>query len=354
MKKILLLTMLAISNNTFAQPANDNCSGAVTLTQVASCNPINGTTVNATYSIPSSPCATGSDDDVWYKFVATTATPTIKVVSSSSFNAVVDLRLGACTGTNISCADVTASGGTETINATGLSIDSTYYVRVYSYDAIASSSGAFTICIHDACTITSINQNSSICTGDSIFLSGKYQTTDGTYYDTLPSVNGCDSVIATTLTVNPIPSIPTVSANGAVLTSSSTTGNQWYLNDTIISGATSQNYSVTQNGNYTVNVTDSNGCSAISAPYNFTSVGFTELTSENSFIIIPNPSSGKFLLHTDNLQSSKIKIYNVIGKIIYESENRNSEIDLSKHPKGIYSLEIVIQDKSFNKKLIIQ
>jgi len=40
-----------------------------------------------------------------------------------------------------------------------------------------------------------------ICAGDSILLGGAYQNTSGIYYDTLVSVNGCDSVIETTLDV---------------------------------------------------------------------------------------------------------------------------------------------------------
>jgi len=43
----------------------------------------------------------------------------------------------------------------------------------------------------------------SICDGDSLLLGGTYQITSGTYMDTLASVDGCDSVITTTLTVNP-------------------------------------------------------------------------------------------------------------------------------------------------------
>ncbi|MBN4051336.1 T9SS type A sorting domain-containing protein [bacterium AH-315-M05] len=50
--------------------------------------------------------------------------------------------------------------------------------------------------------------SATICDGDSIFLQNAYQKTTGVYYDTLLSVSGCDSVIiATTLTVNPTYSI---------------------------------------------------------------------------------------------------------------------------------------------------
>ena len=44
--------------------------------------------------------------------------------------------------------------------------------------------------------------NDSICPGDSLFLGGAFQTLAGTYYDTLTSFQGCDSTLATTLTLN--------------------------------------------------------------------------------------------------------------------------------------------------------
>lgn len=46
-------------------------------------------------------------------------------------------------------------------------------------------------------------QTNTICEGDSILLGGSYQTMAGTYNDTLTSVFGCDSILVTTLTVNP-------------------------------------------------------------------------------------------------------------------------------------------------------
>ncbi|MEM9022937.1 MAG: T9SS type A sorting domain-containing protein, partial [Bacteroidota bacterium] len=41
----------------------------------------------------------------------------------------------------------------------------------------------------------------TIIDGDSIFLGGSFQTTTGTYLDTLMAANGCDSVVTTTLDV---------------------------------------------------------------------------------------------------------------------------------------------------------
>ena len=49
--------------------------------------------------------------------------------------------------------------------------------------------------------------NVAICQGDSILLGGAFQTVAGTYYDSLTTSLGCDSVIATALVVNPLSSI---------------------------------------------------------------------------------------------------------------------------------------------------
>ena len=46
----------------------------------------------------------------------------------------------------------------------------------------------------------------SICAGESILLEGVLQTTAGIYRDTLSTVENCDSIIVTTLSVNPVAS----------------------------------------------------------------------------------------------------------------------------------------------------
>jgi gliding motility-associated-like protein len=48
------------------------------------------------------------------------------------------------------------------------------------------------------------NLTAEICQGESILLGGSNQTTAGIYFDTLSTIKGCDSVLRTTLIVNPI------------------------------------------------------------------------------------------------------------------------------------------------------
>ena len=51
--------------------------------------------------------------------------------------------------------------------------------------------------------IFNFTQNTSICDNDSIYLEGAWRNTAGTYYDTLNTVENCDSIITTNLTINP-------------------------------------------------------------------------------------------------------------------------------------------------------
>lgn len=127
-------------------PANDVCGSAIALTSSLTCSNTSGTTTGATQSVAGT-CAGTGDDDVWYSFTAVATSHTVKVTGSSGFDAVVDVRSStSCTGTNISCTDGSGSGGTETANLTGLTVGTTYLVRVYHFTA-GSGSGNFDICV---------------------------------------------------------------------------------------------------------------------------------------------------------------------------------------------------------------
>ena len=135
------------------------------------------------------------------------------------------------------------------------------------------------------CAGGSVTLNSNSTTGNQWYLGGNpiggatnqaYSATAAGNYTVVVTALSCPSAAsaATTVTVNPIPPTPTITAGGArtfcaggnvTLNSSSATGNQWYLNGNPIGGATSQAYSATAAGNYTVVVTALSCPSAASA-----------------------------------------------------------------------------------------
>ncbi len=163
-------------------------------------------------------------------------------------------------------------------------------------------------------------------------------------------------------TVNAIPSTPTITQAGSQLTSSSSTGNQWYLNGNIISGATSQTYHVLQTGNYTVVVT-SNGCnSSASAISNVDVTGINEVNVESSIVsIYPNPNNGQFTLTftTVELMNYNIQLHDANGKLVFENELKNftgsysKEVDVTKNGKGEYFLSITNSKNQKIEKVIV-
>lgn len=145
MKKLFtLIVALYCLQNVHAQ--SDNCSGAITLAVTPTCgSPVNGSTAGFTQNIPG--CVGNADDDGWYKFVATASSHSITVTGSASFDAVLEVFSGTCSSlVSLTCMDNTFSGQSEAVSLTGLTIGSTYYIRVFNYGA-GSGSSAFTICL---------------------------------------------------------------------------------------------------------------------------------------------------------------------------------------------------------------
>jgi hypothetical protein len=144
-------------------PANDDCANATSLSvsPTTSCvTSVSGATDGATQTIGAITCNdfTGNaDDDVWYSFTATSTGHDITVTPGTLTDAVIDLRSGACNGSNIDCADATTGSNAEVINATGLMVGNIYYVRVYSFDN-ATNTGTFDICITTPTPVTGVCQ----------------------------------------------------------------------------------------------------------------------------------------------------------------------------------------------------
>ncbi|HEX2616981.1 MAG TPA: hypothetical protein VHL57_05515, partial [Flavobacteriales bacterium] len=147
---LLLSSALLAVHAQAAPPTNDNCSGAAVITPGVTCVPVSGSVSGATPSLPAITCngATGdASDDVWFRFTATNTTHTIEVTGGTGYDAVVDLRTGGCDGTNVACADETYDGETEVLTASGFTVGTTYYIRVYDYNTGPPASNTLSICI---------------------------------------------------------------------------------------------------------------------------------------------------------------------------------------------------------------
>jgi trimeric autotransporter adhesin len=157
-KTICIFFLLADALFTFAQPANDNCAGAITLTSQMACSNTAGTLAAATNSGIAGGSCGSADDDVWYRFVAQQTNATIRLSNLSTATPSVgrndpsiDLfnsNSGACIGSFITCATSAPSVTSLSLTASSLIPGNTYYVRVYTAQAGApSANNGFDICV---------------------------------------------------------------------------------------------------------------------------------------------------------------------------------------------------------------
>ncbi len=126
---------------------------------------------------------------------------------------------------------------------------------------------------------------------NSFSLNGQTYTTSGSYVvATLPNASGCDSVILLELTINTVD--VTVNVNTTGLHANQAGGTYQWLDcndqNNPLTGATQQDFSPQQNGNYAVVVT-ANGCSDTSDCHSFSVTGITDTDPFGFTRIFPNP-----------------------------------------------------------------
>ena len=193
----------------------------------------------------------------------------------------------------------------------------------------------------------------TICQGQTYQVGTHTYSTAGTYVDSLSAFSGCDSIITTNLTVNPIPPTPTITQTGNTLHSSAASGNQWYKTSGIITGATNQTYNPTANGYYYTIVTLAGCRSDSSGHYYYTTVGIEENENNNGIFIYPNPAKDNLTIETNSNLEQKIEIINLIGQTIYTSYiNKKGIINTSTFAKGVYILKLSSDKETVVRKFV--
>jgi hypothetical protein len=140
----------------------------------------------------------------------------------------------------------------------------------------------------------------------------------------------------TTCVLNPI---PLINESGTTLTSSITgVSYQWFLNGNDIMGATTQSYTATSSGNYTVEVLFTDGCSELSAP-----LSVTELGLEDEIMLdlkpSPNPTNGDVWINNASGDTLNIEVFDHKGAMLF-SQSIMNKIDLNALTQGVYFIRI--------------
>jgi len=215
------------------------------------------------------------------------------------------------------------------------------------YDSLQTAKGCDSVFILEIILDPTyeIRDTIAICSGDSAMINGTYYGDAQTFYDSMLTVQGCDSLFVTDLNVNALP-VPVITQSGNDLTSSSAVSYQWHSSDTALTGATSQTYTVTASGLYSVMVTDANGCSGNSDTVVVTIASLAEFAILPILQVFPNPMTDQAIVQFDRSDFKgpyTILVYNVLGEkqleVVMASESQ-AIIQRNDLAPGIYFIEL--------------
>ncbi len=181
--------------------------------------------------------------------------------------------------------------------------------------------------------------------------------TNTIYTATVTDNNQCTASSTINVDVNAIPGTPTVSFDGITLTSTTADTYQWYEGGNMILGATNINYVPLVNGDYTVEVTNASGCTALSSPFAVNINGLTNNTSNTGISISPNPVFDALRITSNtNEQLAQVSIYNAAGVNIYENKtilNNKLVVDTKAFSAGIYIVAVQTTGGVYNQRVSV-
>jgi len=254
--------------------------------------------------------------------------------------------------------------------------------KIVVTDSTGCSSDAFAKVVRTTIpqvTITLAKGQSSFCDGESATLDAgvgfaSYQWSTGStsrllavnksgdYYCIVTGNGlGCaDTSLLFPITVYPRPSAPTISRDKDTLFSTVASHYQWYRNGNEIVGETAKILTVKSNGNYSVQITDSNGCSSSSENMSVTleQTGVHTINDiANNITLYPNPANTTITVSTGSysLELKELSITNITGKTMWHSPKMTTKelpIDISQWTPGTYVLHFVANDESGALKFV--
>lgn len=162
------------------------------------------------------------------------------------------------------------------------------------------------------------------------------------------------------ITVYPNPLPQGITQHGdTLLANQGATSYQWYLNGTLISGATNYNYVALVSGDYNVVATDDNGCEVEAVIFNVIADVQSLVNSHWSLELFPNPVAGELEIKNEKLRIEirDIAVYNVMGEMVLRPtvSNQNSKsisVDVAMLSTGMYYLELTSRSKILRAKFV--
>ncbi|MBA7653342.1 hypothetical protein ES703_61190 [subsurface metagenome] len=209
----------------------------------------------------------------------------------------------------------------------------------------------------DSIIVTTVNVNPqynltetfAICSGDS------YTFPDGTIEENitapvshtinLVAVNGCDSIVVTNVDITMID--VSVTQDGATLTANTAGADYQWIDcgdGSPVAGENGQSFYATQSGDYAVVISE-NGCTSTSDCYNVTAIaGIEEKRFESEIQVFPNPTQDKITINLPDHYNATISVISMQGQSVLEQSFDNGqssiELELKDLEPGMYLIRV--------------
>lgn len=239
----------------------------------------------------------------------------------------------------------------------------TYYVTVTDVNSCQNMDSVQV----DTSSSVHVYSSEAICDGDSYNFNGTMLSINGTYFDTLATSMGCDSVIELSLTVNLVPSVylgvdqTLCDWDSVVLDAGVHNSYLWstgYTGQTITVDTSSTGIGTFA---YSVEVEDNNCYASDTILITFTNcVGLTDY-DYGEVLVYPNPTNGLIVLEftrTDGTQYY-IELFDIAGKLLFAEflYPENGEVfrrDFTYLEKGVYLIKIGNDTSQSTFRLILE
>jgi len=212
------------------------------------------------------------------------------------------------------------------------------------------------------------NQSQSICQGESVLIGGLYQNSAGVYYDSLQTINGCDSILTTMLAVNPLPTVTLanftpdtvcISASSSTLPNGTPAGGD-YTGAGVLGADFDPQLAGVGTHDIIYTYTDGNLC--VNSDTTIITVdlctGIDNVSTDFGILIYPNPNTGLFTIEKprDLNEAVEIKVLDAAAKLIVAKTipigQQKIEVDITAHSSGIYYLQLTVGEEMFVKQIL--
>lgn len=225
---------------------------------------------------------------------------------------------------------------------------------------------------------TNITGNVDLCQGDVLTLSATNAnnctpitiTGGGTYSLTCQNQAGCSGTsapVVVTMVNDPVANFSYTQIDNYTVdftsTGSGATTYNWIISDNTVGNSSNLSYDFSSEGTYSVTLIVTNACGSdtIVIPVIVVKVGLNESAVFSAFDLFPNPASNQVMLQLSAVKpiNGVIKVVTPMGQIVAEDVVKfngsfNKTFDITNLARGIYSIVITTEGKSFSRKLVVE